>query len=76
MQMCPYCDKVYDESEYGYCPYCSGELDDSEGERYFKRCPNCGSSMFWDDWDELWECTNCDETINSDEDDYDGIIEG
>lgn len=32
--------------------------------------------MFWDDWDELWECINCDETINSDKDDYDGIIEG
>ena len=25
MQMCPSCDKVYDESEYGICPYCSGD---------------------------------------------------
>ena len=22
MQMCPFCDKVYDESEYSHCPYC------------------------------------------------------
>lgn len=27
-------------------------------------------------WDEEWECTNCGETIDSDEDDNDGIIEG
>lgn len=36
MQMCPFCDKVYDESEYSRCPYCSGELEDDTGERYFK----------------------------------------
>lgn len=58
MQMCPFCDKVYDESEYNRCPYCSGELKDDMGERYFKNCSNCG------------------ETIDSDEDDNDGIIEG
>ncbi len=23
MQMCPNCDKVYDESEYSVCPYCN-----------------------------------------------------
>lgn len=22
MQMCPWCNKVYDESEYSRCPYC------------------------------------------------------
>ena len=22
MQMCPNCDRVYDESEYSKCPYC------------------------------------------------------
>lgn len=22
MQMCPFCDRVYDESEYSRCPYC------------------------------------------------------
>ena len=22
MQMCPDCERVYDESEYGQCPYC------------------------------------------------------
>lgn len=73
MQMCPFCDKVYDESEYSRCPYCSGELEDDTGERYFKNCPNCGGIMYWDD---EWECTNCGETIDSDEDDNDGIIEG
>ena len=32
MQMCPNCDKVYDESEYSRCPYCSGELEDDDDE--------------------------------------------
>ena len=34
MQMCPFCDHVYDESEYSHCPYCSGELneDDDDGD--------------------------------------------
>lgn len=27
-------------------------------------------------WDDEWECTNCGKTIDSDEDDNDGIIEG
>lgn len=27
-------------------------------------------------WDDEWECTNFGETIDSDEDDNDGIIEG
>lgn len=71
MQMCPNCDNVYDESEYHRCPYCSGELS-SFGERYFKDCPNCGGIMYWDD---EWLCTNCGNTIQSSEDDYDGIIE-
>lgn len=31
MQMCPFCNKVYDESEYSYCLYCSGELEDDMG---------------------------------------------
>ena len=30
MQMCPNCDKVYDESEYSKCPYCHKE---DHGER-------------------------------------------
>ena len=27
-------------------------------------------------WNDEWECTNCGEIIDSDEDDNDGIIEG
>lgn len=73
MQMCPNCDRVYDESEYSRCPYCSGEIELVSEERYFKNCPNCGGIMYWDD---EWECSNCGETIDSDEDDNDGIIEG
>lgn len=71
--MCPWCDKVYVESEYSHCPYCSGELEIDTSERYFKNCPNCDGIMYWDRY---WECTNCGHKINSDEDDNDGIIEG
>ena len=55
MQMCPFCDKVYDESEYSYCPYCSGELEDNEE---WRPCPDCGGCMYWDG--ELWVCSNCE----------------
>lgn len=72
MQMCPECDKVYDESEYNRCPYCSGELEEDMEDRYFKYCPNCGGIMYWDDY---WMCTNCGEEIYTDEDDNDGIVE-
>ena len=27
MQMCPFCDKVYDESEYSRCPYCHPDVE-------------------------------------------------
>ena len=27
-------------------------------------------------WDECWECTGCLNTIDADEDDYDGVIVG
>lgn len=74
MQMCPNCDRVYDESEYCSCPYCSGELELEAGERPFKNCPNCGGIMYWED--SYWCCTNCGEEIDSGEDDNDGIIEG
>ena len=30
MQMCPDCEKIYDESEYTKCPFCYGEDDDGE----------------------------------------------
>ena len=72
MQMCPRCDSVYDESDYSRCPYCSGELKRKKRERYYRTCPNCGGIMYWDD---CWECSNCDHTINTDEDDYDSILE-
>lgn len=73
MTMCPFCDKVYDESDYCGCPYCSGELEEEHGEKYYKKCPNCDGIMYW--YDGTWECTNCSEEIESDEDDNDGIIE-
>lgn len=72
MQQCPYCDKVYDESEYSRCPYCSGELEDDVVETKIKHCPDCGGIMYWEDY---WECSNCDCTIHTDEDDYDSILE-
>ena len=74
MQMCPNCDRVYDESEYCHCPSCSGEIEVEKSERYYKVCPNCGGVMYWED--DSWMCSNCGEEIFSDEDDNDGIIEG
>jgi len=71
MQMCPNCDRVYDESEYCRCPYCSGELED-DGEETYKDCPNCGGVMHW--VGDCWACSNCGEEDDSDEDDYDGIM--
>lgn len=72
MQMCPFCDKVYDESAYTRCPYCSGEIIEDISEIPFKKCPNCGGIMYWDDY---WECSNCGHEINTDQGDDDGIIE-
>ena len=71
MQMCPNCDKVYDESEYTHRPYCSGEIE-PEAEKY-KDCPECNGIMYWDG--DCWNCSNCSHEIHTDEDDYDGIIE-
>lgn len=73
MQMCPFCDRVYDESEYCRCPYCSGELEVEKVEQYFKACPDFDGVMYWDG---TWMCSNCDCEIETGEDDYDGIIEG
>ena len=73
MQMCPYCDNVYDESEYSGCPYCSGELEHDVSERKYKTCPNCNGIMYWDD---VWECSNCSHEIHTGEGDCDGTIEG
>lgn len=56
MQMCPFCDKVYDESEYSHCPYCSGEFDDDDEEEV-RPCPECGGCLHLDG--EIWECSNC-----------------
>lgn len=73
--MCPFCNKVYDESEYSHCPYCSGELEDDTSERYFKYCPECCDGiMYWNG--DCWFCSNCGHEVYSDEDDNDGIIEG
>ena len=73
MQVCPFCDKVYDESECSHCPYCSGELQEDTSPRPFKVCPNCDGVM---EWDGCWKCLNCGEEVYSDEDDNDGTIEG
>ncbi len=59
MQMCPFCDHVYDESEYSRCPYCSGELVDDDEVR---ECPECGGCLHWDG--DVWECSNCDYSEN------------
>ncbi len=32
--------------------------------------------MYWDDWDNHWECSNCDYTVDTGEEDYDSILEG
>lgn len=58
MQQCPFCDKVYDESEYSHCPYCSGELEDGDDE--VRPCAECGGCLHQDG--EAWECSNCDYT--------------
>ena len=58
MTMCPYCDKVYDESEYTGCPYCSGELEEEHCEKYYKICPNCDGIMYWENG--IWGCVNRD----------------
>lgn len=54
MQMCPFCDNVYDESEYTGCPYCSGELEEDDEVR---PCPECGGCLHWDG--DVWECSDC-----------------
>lgn len=54
--MCPFCNKVYDESEYTHCPYCSGELVDDEE---IEACPDCNGVMHYDDEDDCWLCSNC-----------------
>ena len=55
MQMCPWCDKVYDESEYSHCPYCSGEIEEEE----IRACPECGGCLH-NYYGDTWECSNCD----------------
>lgn len=60
MQMCPECDRVYDESEYSHCPYCSGELKDPLEDEEWEACPECNGIMYWDDYDGCWECSNCE----------------
>ncbi|MBQ3432085.1 MAG: hypothetical protein IJG23_04805 [Clostridia bacterium] len=58
MQMCPFCDSVYDESEYTHCPYCSGDNDDDDEE--VRVCPECNAGLYWDG--DEWVCSNCDYT--------------
>lgn len=73
MQMCPNCDRIYDESEYSRCPYCSGEIECVIVEEPFKKCPNCDGIMYW--YDDCWGCTNCGLELYTDKDDNDGMLE-
>lgn len=34
MQMCPFCDNVYDESEYSKCPFCHSDEEDDDFDFY------------------------------------------
>ena len=54
--MCPFCDKVYDESEYSHCPCCASELDSDDEE--VRPCPESGGCLHQDG--EIWEYSNCD----------------
>ena len=48
MQMCPNCDRVYDESEYSRCPYCHKDDDqcDNGSKKFLVWSPETG------EWDE------------------------
>ena len=72
MQMCPFCEHVYDESEYSHCPYCSGEIVEDDGPVPFKKCPNCGGIMDW--MGDLWFCTNCGNELEGELEDMDGML--
>lgn len=79
MQMCPDCDKVYDESEFSHCPYCDGLLYDEteddfedEDEDYeideeslrFSRIVNCPG--VFDDDGEYVRCPVCGHGLHDD----------
>ena len=72
MTQCPFCGKVYDEFEHCHCPRCANEEECETSETKIKTCPDCGSIMHY--WSDCWECSNCDCTIDTDEDDYDSIF--
>ena len=48
MQMCPWCDRVYDESEYSKCPFCHKD-DDEDEDRLPKK------NLVWDPRTAEWE---------------------
>ena len=76
MEICLCCLKLYDDMKYTYCPYCFGEEGEVvRSESKIKICPSCDWIMDWDEENEYWKCTNCEEIIETDEDDYDVIIE-
>ena len=72
MQMCPFCDKVYDESEYSHCPYCSGEIEEDISERPYKDCPECGGIPFDYTEEDLEEARRWERIVNDDVQDTGG----
>lgn len=55
------------------CPNCDRVYDESE----YSRCPYCSGEIELVSEERYFKnCPNCGETIDSDEDDNDGIIEG
>ena len=73
MQMCPGCDRVYDEEEYSSCPYCSGLIRKIKVEEPYKACPNCDGTMLWRD--EMWSCEDCgDEEEGDVSEDQEGTV--
>ena len=38
---------------------------------FIKVCEECRCAMYWDDQENAWVCSNCENRVFTDEDDYD-----